>query len=233
MINVTVWNIKDVIKYLVGIILAVVTVVSLTRYFSGKKGEKPESFSFKEWLGEVAEENAFVCLEEEIPLISQVYSKNKQIANDEVVLEERKSPLLKLLDVQLAMMESTKIAEPVQTNKEEPKQENNTPLTEAQVGVPTEVVQENNTANNKYNDTYGEVKIKNESDKEITQEMLKPDIQIEKRKVLVFHTHTCESYTSSPNYTYEATGTFRTTDLNYSVARVGDELTNYLKNARI
>lgn len=30
-------------------------------------------------------------------------------------------------------------------------------------------------------------------------------------------------------YEYEATGNYRTTDLNYSVARVGNELTNYLK----
>ena len=31
-------------------------------------------------------------------------------------------------------------------------------------------------------------------------------------------------------YEYEMTGNYRTTDLNYSVARVGTELTNYLKN---
>ena len=30
-------------------------------------------------------------------------------------------------------------------------------------------------------------------------------------------------------YEYTATGNFRTTDLNYNVARVGTELTNYLK----
>lgn len=31
-------------------------------------------------------------------------------------------------------------------------------------------------------------------------------------------------------YEYEMTGNYRTTDLNYSVAKVGKELTNYLKN---
>ena len=31
-------------------------------------------------------------------------------------------------------------------------------------------------------------------------------------------------------YEYEMTGNYRTTDLNYSVARVGEELTNYLIN---
>ena len=49
-----------------------------------------------------------------------------------------------------------------------------------------------------------------------------------KNNILIFHTHTCESYTPSETYPYEQTGNFRTTDLNFSVARVGDELTNYL-----
>ena len=31
-------------------------------------------------------------------------------------------------------------------------------------------------------------------------------------------------------YEYEMTGNYRTTDLNYSVARVGTELTSYLQN---
>ena len=48
--------------------------------------------------------------------------------------------------------------------------------------------------------------------------------------MLIFHTHTCESYTQSEQYYYEPTGTYRTTDLNYSVARVGDELEKYLTN---
>ena len=59
--------------------------------------------------------------------------------------------------------------------------------------------------------------------------MLKPDIAIENKNILLFHTHSCESYTSSEKYQYIPTGTFRTTDLNFTVTRVGEELENYLK----
>ncbi|MDO5557015.1 MAG: stage II sporulation protein P [Clostridia bacterium] len=59
--------------------------------------------------------------------------------------------------------------------------------------------------------------------------MLGGDIKINKEDIIIFHTHTCESYTPSENYMYETNGTYRTTDLNFSVARVGDELTNQLK----
>ena len=60
--------------------------------------------------------------------------------------------------------------------------------------------------------------------------MLVPDFEIENKKdIYIYHTHTCESYTPSQNYEYEPSGNYRTIDLNYSVARVGTELTNYLE----
>lgn len=49
-----------------------------------------------------------------------------------------------------------------------------------------------------------------------------------KKDVIIFHTHTCESYTPTEKFNYEMTGSYRTTDLNYNVARVGLELKNQL-----
>jgi len=60
--------------------------------------------------------------------------------------------------------------------------------------------------------------------------MLTPDLDItDKNNIIIYHTHTCESYTPSEAYNYTMTGNYRTTDLNYSVARVGTELTDDLK----
>ncbi len=68
------------------------------------------------------------------------------------------------------------------------------------------------------------IKINNISSHELTEEILNPDIEINKSKVIIYHTHTCESYTPTEKYNYQATGNYRSVDLNYSVARVGDEL---------
>lgn len=95
-------------------------------------------------------------------------------------------------------------------------------------GVTTQVIT-NKPITESYNVEYGKVKIKNETSYELTQEMLTPDITIENKNVLLFHTHSCESYTSSEKYPYTPTGTFRTTDLNFTVTRVGTELETYLK----
>jgi len=61
----------------------------------------------------------------------------------------------------------------------------------------TEAVEENNITP-KYTAEYGSVKINNQSKYELTEEILKPDVEIENKKdILIYHTHTCESYTPS------------------------------------
>lgn len=72
------------------------------------------------------------------------------------------------------------------------------------------------------------MKIKNETDNKLTKEILTPNVTVNMKNILIFHTHTCESYTPSEKYSYKQTGNFRTTDRNYSVVRAGKELENYL-----
>lgn len=125
--------------------------------------------------------------------------------------------------------EEKDITEEKQENTtEEAKQTNTQSVEIAQTGLTTEVITVN-PIKETYNTEYGNVKIKNETDYELTQEMLIPDITIENKNILLFHTHTCESYTSSEAYPYNPTGTFRTTDLNFTVVRVGTELENQLR----
>ena len=84
----------------------------------------------------------------------------------------------------------------------------------------------------KYKDTYNfelnGVKVKNETNYDLSGMNLTTDIDVSNKNVIIFHTHTCESYTPTQANSYESTGNFRTIDLNYSVARVGDELQKYL-----
>lgn len=80
-----------------------------------------------------------------------------------------------------------------------------------------------------YNFEFNSVKIKNETDLDLSNiDQNTESLNINKDNIIIFHTHTCESYTQSDNFTYNSSGNYRTIDLNYSVARVGDELTNYL-----
>ena len=75
----------------------------------------------------------------------------------------------------------------------------------ANVPLPTEVVTEN-PLQDRYDRDYNGVKIKNETDFELTDYILNPEnLNINTSNILIFHTHTCESYTQSELYSYEET----------------------------
>lgn len=102
-------------------------------------------------------------------------------------------------------------------------------VTEIDTSLPTEVISTNNKKDT-FTNTYNNVKIKNESQYQLTEEMLIPNVELSNKKdIIIYHTHTCESYTPTELNNYVATGNFRTTDLNYSVVRVGTELANNLQ----
>ena len=81
-----------------------------------------------------------------------------------------------------------------------------------------------------YNFECNGVKIKNETDYNLEELNLNSDIEVTNKNVIIFHTHTCESYTPTEANSYESTGNYRTTDLNYNVVKVGEELKKYLNN---
>lgn len=67
----------------------------------------------------------------------------------------------------------------------------------------TQVVTQNPIAE-KYNKEYNGTKIRNETSYELTDDMLNPEsLDIDKKDIIIFHTHTCESYTQTENYQYE------------------------------
>ena len=116
-------------------------------------------------------------------------------------------------------------------NKNNPNGEDNS-IKQAEENVKTEVV--SNNVNPRYNYDYNGIKIYNSTKYKLTNEMLAiSNFSVNKDKILIYHTHTCESYTPTEKYNYQQTGNFRTTDLNFSVARVGEELKKQLESYNI
>ena len=225
MINLAVIELKDIIKYLIKITIAIAVIVGLTKFFSG----------FKTQLN--VDKNSFLsCLDVAIPSIKNVNQKDEEKSSTATA-----EPLKMALGVELGMMDS------VEKDGETGVDENNTVATEnavinttenestteeiqeAQIGVGTEVLESN--VPEKYTTEYNGVKIRNETDNiKLTEDMLKPEVSVNMKSILIYHTHASESYTSSDKYKYTATGNFRTTDINYNVVRVGTELTKYMQH---
>lgn len=215
MINLAVIELKDIVKYLVKITITIVIVIALTKFFSG----------FKNKLN--IDKNAFLsCLDIEIPSIKLANKQENMQAN----IQPQK-PLKMALDMELGILGSVEKNEKVENTKEEKKEESKDTeeeLKEAQTGLNTEVLESN--VPEKYTSEYNGVKIRNETDIKLTKEMLTPNVDVNTENIVIYHTHTCESYTPTENYKYKASGNFRTLDINYSVARVGTELTKYMQH---
>lgn len=221
MINMAVLNLKDIIKYLIKITIVIILVIGLTKYFSTAKVDVTKQI---EGL-----DDAFFtsCLDITIPGIANT---NQKKTGKEVQI----SPLEKMMYLSLGMINSledkkTVINEAKQDNeKEENKKEVEEPLQKAKTGLETEVQKTN--VPEKYTSEYKGVKIRNETKYKLTEEILTPNVTVKKENILIFHTHTCESYTPSEKYQYKQTGNYRTTDKNYTVVKVGRELDRQLQN---
>lgn len=229
MFNVTVLKMKDIKKYFIGMIATVIIVIVVSKYI-------PKPTNEPKLVSKVLSENSMLeCLEQSVPTISSIQDEYQESAKEDNEINEE-DLFQGILKTQIGSMQSINSiqekAETQQDNTEENTQkeqnEKGQELVVAQTGLATQVIT-NNPIKETYHTQYGKVKIKNETDYPLTEEMLKPDITIENKNIVLFHTHSCESYTTSDTYSYNPTGTFRTTDLNFTVTRVGTELENQLK----
>ena len=219
MFNVTILKIKDIFKFLLCVAIIIIIGIFIIKSFNMTK-----------------------ALDETMPSIKNLNEEYRKVAKEDEK-HENKDLLKAMLKTQMSSIKVMESEEETNSNSNTNTNENNvaaqnTESTEknteenttsvAKTDVKTQVITKNPIAD-KSNSQYGNVKIKNETDYVLTEDMLKPDITIENKNIVIFHTHSCESYTPSEKYQYNETGNYRTTDLNYTVVRVGTELEEQLK----
>lgn len=219
-VNVAVINLKDLGKYAVKVIILIGIMLFLSNIFWKTSDNKLKKLTVKDLNTSVILSHGTAILSPEEKIRIHKNTRN-------------------LMDLQLAILTDFKSSEPKkneednkivaveeQVEQDSPKQEINLPIIEKT--AVTEINSDKNLAEN-YNLESNNVKIRNKTDYELTSDILALDVTIENPKdILIYHTHTCESYTPSENYNYTMTGNYRTTDSNYNMIRVGEELTKYL-----
>lgn len=228
MFNVTIINAKRSITKIVIIISIIIILVMVTQMIN--------KFKTSEILQMNISDELISCLNNEIPAIANTnYKSNNTIKEDNE--EDEETFAGKILNIELARVSQMEQVLGEQSkddntqievdNTEKNTEDKNEDIQPVSTEVGTQVVTQNPIKENCNVEING-VKIKNETSFEINNSVLDTTLDINKENILIFHTHTCESYTPTEQYNYQQTGNFRTTDLNFSVARVGDELTNYL-----
>lgn len=221
--NVAVINLKDILKYFFRILIATFIIFVTTHYISNSGQNLKKMLSTN-----VSTKFLTKCLEISIPSLKTTETDFKS----EIKITKLMNMELAVLGQEISEVNQSTIA----NNNEIPETsetQNETEYTVSpQVEIPkqaeTEEVSDRNfkPGSNTY---YGTTAIDNESDYTLTEEMLVPDVEIDNKKdIIIYHTHTSESYTPCDTYNYTMTGNYRTTDSNYNVIRVGTELSTSL-----
>ena len=219
MVNMTVVKGKDILKHGIKIGIFLIFLFLLQKIFISSPKEEIK-------LPKLIDETKLIaCLEDSMPIMKEVNNVDKEDLEEKV---EKINPLKLVVDTQLEGMNNIKPKENKEENTKEENVQTETKVEQAQTGLTTQVIESN--VPTKFTNSYNGVEVKNETEYNLTEEMLKPDITVNNENILIFHTHTCESYTPTENFQYQQTGTYRTTDLNYNVARVGLELKNQLNS---
>lgn len=216
--NVAILNLKFITKNLVKIVIITAIIIFITRFLiyisnSSKYDKILEKISLENCIKiyssltisnqtKIEDYNSSTVLSFSVPVFEATYEGNNTKQDDVIIAEEK--------------------------NEKKDEKEKEDKIIISKEATTEEVSEKNIDA--VYNNSYGTVKIRNQSDYKLTKSMLKPDVEITNpNEILIFHTHTCESYTKSKKYKYTMTGNYRTTNLKYNVARVGTELETYLK----
>lgn len=238
MFNVAIINLKSLIKNTVKIIIALLLSAMIFNYLFSKK-MIALNYDFQvAYINVISNNLAISAIHEEenealgianilgseLVIFKEINTSNKSILeNNAVLANSQETDVVNNITNENTQEEKLESKE----EKEATEASSNSDSIEK---LPTEVIEANNKKD-VFTNTYGSVKIKNESKYELTDEMIMPTVDFNnKQDILIFHTHTCESYTPTENTNYVATGNFRTTDLNFSVAHVGETLTTNLKD---
>ncbi len=194
--NIAVINARDLFKY---ILKFLVIVFILFLFVKGIKSiiSLKERTNIEETIktsGDKISKNSFLnCLDISISLMSYRNSKeyNNEILTKNTILAMGTGIFDK------SIYENTDLV----INKEELTIDDTEELINKVAELPENVTVENVSENNitpKVTSSYEGVQINNQSDYEITEDMLVPDVEITNKKdILIYHTHTCESYTAS------------------------------------
>ena len=200
MINFAVINLKSTIKILLKIIIVLLLIIGIVDLSDLIKNFNI-SFSYVNLIksninynfnSDTDDDNSIekIIFTQEMPILAA--SNNIESDIDYEITEESSSE--NVSETELASTDNDETEETSVVSNENSDLRNLT----------TEVISENNISES-YNTLYGDVKIKNETSFELTQDILTPDVEFtNKSDIVIFHTHTCESYTPTEENTYVA-----------------------------
>lgn len=193
--NIAVVNIKDIIKYAIKLGVIICVIYICMKIINGANVNRQENLK-KEIENGVEKINKYSfldCLDVSMSLFS--YKKTDEVKSKILSNNDILAMGAGILDK--SIFENTDLVIDEKELTIDDAEELANQVEEIPKDATTEAVEKNNITP-RVTGAYGDVKINNQSKYDITEEMLAPDVEITNKKdILIYHTHTCESYTPS------------------------------------
>ena len=223
--KITVINLKKIIKYIFIFFAIVIIFILLAKSLKTDKTIKQEE----------KKTSLLKCLKYELPIT--------KVVEENINVEEKNKTNwgIKILSMQIGIFDNMTekqidkeiSIEPPKEEYIEPEEQEEQEETKSEVedleNKDTKIIDENNIKET-YTNKYKDIKVNNQTDFDISSILENSSYTFtNNKKVVIYHTHTCESYTPTEQYKYPMTDSYRTTDLNFTVSKVGDELSSQLE----
>ena len=182
----------------------------------------------KGFLENIPNNTLYSYLNSSVPIIAYIKSeRDEKIYDRRETKSTNRNGLKNMLNIDLGIIRNVGYNDNINGMERMPEDEYVSNNEEISSGVSTT---EGNTIISK---NFMGVEIKNETKFILNEDILSSDLKIKTDTgILIFHTHTCESYTPTEKYNYEMEGgSYRTTNTNLNVARIGEELEELLKKS--
>lgn len=206
MFNITVIRLKDIVK-----ILVIVIVFYIVSSFFMKNDYICNKLNRNIGIN-IADVMKF-SINEESEIFKIIMGEENQEKTEEVEADFKSTFSKKIFNLSSNIFNvKAKDVEIGQDKNESSDTQNSTENEEQKEASTEEIIADNqetkvvtkNPITEQYNKEYNGIKIKNETSYELTDDMLNPaNLEIDKKDIIIFHTHTCESYTMTENYKYE------------------------------
>lgn len=211
MFNVTIIKLKDILKYIAIIIVVYFFSKFIIKYSSNTIDLRHEmSFNWNDFL--------LLGINSESTVIKNISKQEKQKEKTEAEEDFVSNLGKRILQIGSNAFKISELGHELGQDKNDALVENidvasqeelTTSQTIEELKVASTQVVTPNPIKETYNKEYNGIKIKNETDFELTDDLLNSDnLSINTNNVIIFHTHTCESYTQSEKYQYEESRKF-------------------------
>ena len=193
--NVAVINIKDIFKYILKLGVILILIYICMQAVKGAKDLKKDNIkdNLESSANKISKNSYVQVLDISMPLLS--YKKNNKSKGRILSNKDILSMGSGIFDE--SIFENTDLVIDKKELTSDDVEEVQKQIEELPKDATTENVEENNIIP-KFTTSYKGIKINNQSDYELTEEILEPNVEITNKKdILIYHTHTCESYTPS------------------------------------